>query len=361
MSRALRTDGYLERTVGLADYGRALWARRGGIAALVLVATALTAGVAFLLPPWYRAQASLLPPAEEDTGLGVASLFRGIGVPGIKIPTEATPAEVFSASLQSRSVNAEVVRRFDLLNLYRRHFVEDAIKELGHHASFKITSSGTIEIAVEDRSPQRAADMARAYIELLDRFNREVRMTKGRRTREFIQTRLAENEQDLAHAEQVLADYQARHKTIALSPEASSALETASRLYAQRAALEVRLGVIRNYTRGDGDEEQVVQQQIDQIDRQLQTLPETGLEIVRYLRDVRKFETLNGLLTEQFEEARINEVRDVATVDVLDPPVVPERKSRPKRVLLIGSAFALSLALGMAWAASRAAGDEPVQ
>src|SRR4029077_19076429 len=124
------------------------------------------------LPPWYRAQTSLLPPSEEESGFGIASLFRGIGVPGIKIPTQATPAEVFEAVLQSRRVNDEIVRQFDLRTLYHKKFQEDAIRELRRHMRIKLTQAGTLELSVEDRSAQRSADMANAYIAALDRFNR---------------------------------------------------------------------------------------------------------------------------------------------------------------------------------------------
>ena len=56
---------------------------------------------------------------------------------------------------------------------------EDALKELTRHTKFKLTEAGTIEISIEDRDPKLAAAMANEYVERLDRFNREVRMTKG--------------------------------------------------------------------------------------------------------------------------------------------------------------------------------------
>ena len=339
-----------ERVIAIGELWQRVWARRRGVALLVLAATVVTTVIAFVLPPWYQAQASLLPPSEEETGIGIASLFRGIGVPGIKIPTTATPAEVFQAILESRRVNEEVVRRFDLLHRYKRHFVEDAIKDLRDHAKFKLEQNGTITLRVEDRNPKTAADMANAYIELLDRFNRDIRMTKGRRTRIFVEGRLAETRRSLAVSEQRLADYQSSHKTVALTPEASSAVETGARLFAQRAALQVRLGVVQSYTVGQSDEEQQIRQQLAQLDRQLGTLPETGLELARLLRDVKTQEQLDLLLTAQYEEARINEVRDVATVEVLDPAVPPERKSRPHRGVMMLTAFLLSAAVGVTYA-----------
>ncbi len=329
------------------------WLRRAVVLRFVVVGTLLGLLAALFLPAWYRAQATLLPPSEEESGFGLAGLFRGIGVPGIRIPTQSTPAEVFLAILESRGVNGAIVREFDLQGRYRRRLMEDAIRELRRHARFKLTQSGTLEITVEDRDPIRAAAMANAYVAQLDHFNREVRMTKGRRTREFVEGRLAQTRKELKVSEQQLADYQVRHKTIALSAEASSAVETGARLFAQRAALQVRLGVIQGYSRGPSDEAEQVRQQLVQLDRQLAALPGTGLELARLIRDVRAQEGLYILLQAQYEEARINEVKDVATVELLDRAVPPERRARPRRSILVVGAFLLSLGVGLLWAGFR--------
>jgi len=341
----------MDKTYELADLWDRIWARRRGIGALVGIATLVTVVVALLLPPWYRAQAVLLPPSEEQSGFGIASLVRGLAMPGVRIPTEATPADVFVAILQSRTVSEQVVKRFDLQRHYHRKLLGDAVGELHRHAGFKLSAAGTLEISVEDHDRRRAADMANAYVDLLDRFNREVRMTKGRRTRIFLEQRLTETRVELTRSERVLTDYQAKRKAVAVSAEMSSAIESAAQLSAQRMALQVRLGVLRSYSRGPSEEQQQVLEQLAQLDRQLQKLPSTGIDIARLLRDVKTQEQLYLLLTAQFEEAQLAEARDVVTVEVLDKAVPPERKVRPRRGFMIGGAFLLSLAVGGVWAA----------
>jgi tyrosine-protein kinase Etk/Wzc len=354
----------MERTVEIGRLWDRVVARRREIVWLVAVATVLVGIVAFLLPPWYRAEASLLPPSEE-TSFGVGNLLKGIGLPGIKVPTQATPAEVLLAILESRRTGEEMVKRFDLQRVYRKRLMVDAVRELKRHARCGVDDVGIIRVSVEDRDRRRAADMANAYCEVLDRFNREVRSSKGRRTRVFLEERLAETRRDLAAAEQRLTDYQSRHKAIALSPAASSAVESGARLAAQRMALQVRLGVVRSYSLGTSDEERQITGQLAAIDRQLAGLPVTGIELVRLLRDFKTQEQLHTLLTAQFEEARITEVRDVSTVEQLDVASPPEKKSRPKRLTMMGLAFLFSLSAGVAYALiagpreGRAGGEGP--
>lgn len=341
------------------ELGR-LWdrvlARRRPIAVLVLVATLAMTGIAFLLPPWYQGDVSIMPPSE-DVSFGIGNLLKGIGVPGVKVPTQATPAEVYLAILDSRRVNEEIVRRFDLKTLYRKKLMVDAIRELKRHFRARVDDVGIIRISVEDKDARRAADMANAYAELLDQFNRESRMTRGGRVRAFVGARLDSTRRDLARAEERLAAYETQHKTVALSAEATSAISAASRAYANRAALEMRLGLLRSISRETTEEERQILAQIAQIDLQLARLPKTGLGLARLFRDVKVGEQLYLMLAAQYEDARITEARDVLTVEVLDRATPAERKSRPKRLQLIAIAFLFSLAAGVAYASLREPGE----
>ena len=72
-------------------------------------------------------------------------------------------------------------------------------------------------------------------------------------------------------------------------------------------------------------------------------VPELGLELVRLTRDVRVQETVVGLLTQQLEQARINEARDLPVVQVLDQAVAAERPSKPRLGLNLAVAGVSSL------------------
>jgi len=336
----------LDRTITLASLWERIWSKRKGIILLALVAAIATGVVVFLMPTWYKADAELLPPTEDETPIGLASLIRGVGLPGVKIPSQVSAGDVFVIILQSRRISDQMIQRFDLMKRYKKKFMEDAAKELHHHATFKLTDAGTIRISVEDTDKKRAADMANSYIEFLDRFNREARMTKGRRTRLFIESRLADTKSELAAAEQRLAQYQVKNKAIALTPGASSAVEQGARMLSRRMALQIRLGIVRGYSEGSEEEIQI-RQELAQLDEQIRQLPETGLELARLMRDVKAEEQVFALLTAQYEDARITEARDVVTVEILDAAQPPEKKSRPHRIVTIALATMLAVSLGV--------------
>ncbi|MGH9560575.1 MAG: GNVR domain-containing protein, partial [Terracidiphilus sp.] len=79
-----------------------------------------------------------------------------------------------------------------------------------------------------------------------------------------------------------------------------------------------------------------------------------GMEYVRRLRDVKYYETIFEILSRQFELAKLDEAKEGAIIQVVDPATIPDRKSFPKRTLIVivstfvGFLLAISCALCVA-------------
>jgi uncharacterized protein involved in exopolysaccharide biosynthesis len=73
--------------------------------------------------------------------------------------------------------------------------------------------------------------------------------------------------------------------------------------------------------------------------------PDLALDLARLTRDLKIQETIFELLKQQYEQARITELRDTPTIQVLDKAEVPTKKSRPKRVALSMMGGVMSFAL----------------
>lgn len=335
----------------LSDYLASTRPYRNQAALAVVAGTLLTAAIAFLWPPTYRAETVLLPPTEEETGFSVSAVLRGLNLPGVQIPSRTGPEDVTMAILRSRRIASALVKRFDLRRVYRVDREDEAIQALHGNSTFRFGESGTVVVRVEDRDPARAARLANAYAEELDRFNREIRMTKGRRTRLFVERRLDETRAELEKAEEALRAYGEKHHTVALSSDQSSAVESAARLFASQASLEVQIGVARQYASESSAEVRRLRQQLAEVNRLIASLPDLGLELARLIRAVKIQEQVYALLSAQYEEARINEARDVSTVEVLDVATPPERRIWPRRGPLIGLGFLISAAAATAWMA----------
>jgi uncharacterized protein involved in exopolysaccharide biosynthesis len=284
----------------------------------------------------------------------------GLGVGG-------TPSDVFAAVLKSRSVGEGVSERCNLSSQYRTQSTERILRKLAGQTLINVTPEGMIKVAVETRSRELSARITNAYVEELDQFNRQTNKTRGRRTREFIEKRLAENRTALAKAEEDLKVFQQQNKTVSLPDETKAAIEAAATLKAEIISREVQLGVLTGYATENNPQVLRLKSEIAQLSLQLQRmergtaggssgvgfavpfsrLPAVGLELARLMREVKIQEEIFGLLTQQYETAKIAETRDTPTVQVLDRATPPEFKSRPRRLTIWIAAFIFSIFSGV--------------
>ena len=309
--------------------------------------------LALVLPPWYTGVTTMLPLQDDSGGVSVSTMLRGLTIPRGEIPTQVRPGEVSVAILASRTLLSQLVDEFDLRRVYRRKTMEETIKELRRHIGTEIGEDGLIRLRVEDRERARAAAMANRMLELLDQFNRERRFSRGKRARIFIEQRIKQTQLDLAVAEDSLLAFQLTHKSLLLRPDESSSAELGAKLLSERIDLQMRLGIASTFASKSGPEMERLRLRGQELDRQIGKLPGLGIGMARLYRDVKVLEQVFTLLMAQYEEAKIEEARDIPTVEVLDRAIPPERKSHPIRsvIVLLGFAGSAMLAVGYVLAA----------
>jgi uncharacterized protein involved in exopolysaccharide biosynthesis len=348
------------RGLDLRNVMAAVWRERRFVILVTVITMLVTLGIGFLLPRWYRSTVIILPPEESDLMANMALAQRALTrFPAFGILEDYfTPADIYKAVLGSRTVQEEVIEKYDLQRVYKIKSVEKTVKEYKTHYKVKLNPDGTIQVSVEDRSPQRAADMANTMIALLDRFNVEKRNYQARRTREFLEQREHDTDSLLRLSEAVLREYQEQHHTVAPpTTQAAGDLQSVADLMARKIMLEVRLGTLKSYLRDDND--QVIQTRIEleQLKIRISSLPQLQTEIQRLMRDNKVQEQLYLLLIAELEQSRIRETMDTPTVQVLDPAKPPERHTRPRRAILALAAGVLAFAGSVVWIAWREGAD----
>ena len=323
------------------------WRHRWTLVGTAVLAAALTLAITFVLPKWYRATAVILPPEESDLISNMSMAQRALTkFPAFGILSDYfTPADIYKAILQSRTVQEEVVRAHDLQRVYHQRSLEKTIKALRGNTKVKLNPDGTIAISVDDRDRVRAAAMANSYLDALDRYNVEKRNTQAHRTRLFLERRVQDTDSTLRASEALLRTYEETHHAVA-PPSASSAspdVRGTADLMARKIYLEVRLGMLRSYLREDNEEIIQTRLELDQLKDKIANLPALETDLARLMRDAKIQEQLYLLLTSELEQARIRETMDTPTVQVLDAAEPPERPARPRRTLLTVAAGVLGL------------------
>ena len=367
-----------------------LWERRRFVGRLSVAGILLSLVVVFLIPKSFESTTRLMPPDQSGSGLGMLAAMTagssggagsalgnvgglaGLGALAGQLLGVKNTGEVFVDILHSRTVQYAIVNRFDLRKVYGRKLWETARKQLNNRTDItQDRKSGVITIAVADRDPRRAQQIAQAYVEELDRVVAQVSTSSARRERIFVEQRLQTAKRDLDAASKSFGEYASQNTMLDITDQSKAMVEGAAALEGQLIAAESELqGLAQIYT-SNNVRIRSLQARITELKNQLakiggssnlnsdksaapdelyppiRKLPLLGIRWVDLYREVKIQETVYELLTQEYEMAKIEEAKEIPTVKVLDPADVPERKSFPPRTILLLLGVVLSLLLSM--------------
>ncbi len=341
------------------------------------VCAVLSVIVAFVLPKSYKASVTLLPP-QQNASIGAAlssqlgsmggmAALAGGGL-GIK-----NPNDMYVAMLKSRTVEDAIVQHFGIAQEYHSHFLSDARKALENHTTVDGNGKdGLIHLSVDDRNPQCAAELANGYVDQFRKLSEHLAISEASQRRLFFEQQLEQAKDNLATAEEALKLTEQQTGLIQLDSQTRALIESAAQLRAQIATKEVQIKSMETFATGQNAQIVQAQQELESMRMQLAKLggsesgseasllvpkgkvPEAGLEYVRKLRDVKYYETIFDILARQFEAAKLDEARQGAVIQVVDPAVPPDKKSSPRRLLIVLGATLVGFLIGMVYALSQA-------
>jgi uncharacterized protein involved in exopolysaccharide biosynthesis len=353
------TSGLADVEVTAADYARVVWRQRRLVLALGVVVVLATLLITLLSPRIYESAASVIAPKEVAAnsllgGLAVTGLVQQL--PNLSLPSLTPNRDLLVSVLRSRTMALRLVERFKLQERYRARYVEDTIKRLQSATNISLSREGVITVRVEDTDPSQASDMANFYVEQLDRLVARYGVGEAGRQHGFLTEQLAKSKVALDTSEDVLRRFQEQNRAIVLQDQTRGAIEAAARLKGEIMAAQVQLQVIRDFATDANPEVVALRRRVDEMNHQLAQMqygdgtsqkpaasrdrrdfsvpfsrvPEVGLELARLTREVKVQETVVMLLTQQVEQARLSEARDLPVVQVLDQAVPAERPSKPR-------------------------------
>jgi uncharacterized protein involved in exopolysaccharide biosynthesis len=353
------------------------WKQLVGCTGLAIVVLGLAAWL--VLPNHYTAMVVILPPQQTTSTSaammaqmgnmgGIAGLAGG-GL-GIKNPNDQQVA-----LLKSRTVEDEIVERFHLRELYHRKYLSTARKRWEKHTEVDNgLKDGLIRISVTDSDPRRAEEMANGWVEEYQRFTATIAITEASQRRLFYERELSVAHADLTHAEEDMKQTEQRTGVIDIEGQDRSMIASAAVLRGQLAAKQIEIRAMREFAAEQNPDLQRAEQQVAGMEAQLAamdaasdrktgdliapkgTVTQAGLDYARSLREVKYRETVQDLLTRQYEGARVDEARQGALIQVVDPAIVPDRPTHYRLWIALGTALmALPLALLAAQAAEAVA------
>lgn len=285
-----------------------VWKRRKLIVMFVVMTTFFAAGIILFVPNKYVAEVTILPELEKNKLMGFSGISDLAGLTGLNVG-DAPVAKLYPMIIKSARILDEVIYKkyktsslsdsvslvqfWNINNGTEDEKFENALKHLQAAMEIEFDSRlGTMRMKVEMEEPKLAADVANSITAELDLYTRIKRRTSVTAQREFIEQRLAEVTQTLRVAEDSIKNFREKNRRIIDSPQ-----------------LIIEQG---------------------RLERALQINSTVFIE-----------------LKKQIEIAKIEEIKNIPVINILDAARVPVQKSSPNRRSVVSIAFFLSLVVAV--------------
>lgn len=375
----------------VVDYLRLFWEQRRFLVRMTFSAAVIAAISALLIPNRYESTTRIMPP-DKESGMGTA-IMTALAAKGGSAALGAMAGDMFGIKssgqllvgvLRSRTVADRMIERFDLKKSYGKKHDEDARTELADLTQIgEDRKSGIVTITVTDRDKQRATAMARAYVDELNRTLMEVSTSAAHRERVFLEGRLKEVKQDLDQAARDFAQFASKNTAIDIKEQGKAMVEAAAQLQGELIARQSELSGLEQIYTPNNMRVRAVRARIAELQRQLQKIagpdasmarlpadhgdgaypsireiPMLGVTYTDLMRRAKVQEIVYEMLTQQYELAKVQEVKETPTAKVLDSANVPDKKSFPPRLLIVLTSMLGIFALSALWVVARRRWEE---
>jgi len=338
-----------EESIGFLDILIVLAKHRKLAIGVPLVAAIVATGISLFMPNIYTATAKLMPPQQsQSSASAMLSQLGGLASLGGAALGVKNPSDQYVAMLKSRTVADALIHRFQLKDVYEARTLTDTRTELTALTNIVASKDGLITVEVDDKNPKRAAELANAYVEELEKLALGLAVTEAAQRRLFFEKQLKDAREQLVKSE---ADLQMRIETKGLAGveiRGRSQAEMGAQLRAQIMTRQVQVDAAQVFATTDHPDVRRLRQEISSLMEELAkteggaaktgkapiVLP-AGLDNVRRLREMKFLEAKVEFLTRQFEMAKVDEAKDAGLIQVLDRAIEPEKKTKPKRTLNI--------------------------
>lgn len=318
----------------------------------------------FLMPHKYSGLSTLVPPEKQAGQSGLLSFLTGSGALDLMKGQENPALSTFKNILDSRQL-AEQIIKDSLVRAYYSAWdtsKRSLIASVQGSIEAEPLRNGilNVEVIVKTHWMPSAEEIKQAkllvphlahlFVTHLDRYNRENLMTTAKFTRIFIEEEYQERLAQLDTAYANLQAFQEKHKAISLPDQLAATVTSAALLTSEVQRLEMQLGVEEREFNPASGRISLIRAQLEEARQQLRkyddggvgeyvialkNVPEVARTLAGLMREVKLLEMISAYLRQQLEQERISEQRDLPTLQVLDPAIVPEGRTSPSRSIML--------------------------
>ncbi len=334
----------------------------------ILAITAASVVISLVMPEWYAATANVVHPQHSGSAFegalsNITSKLKDFGLSKIGGGSGGSSYD-FIVVLESRSMKDSLIKKFDLMKVYEiedssMHYTREALE---NNLDIALESEGNYLITIYDKSPERAAEMANYIVEVANDIAQNIYNYEASLNRQYLEHRLMTTDSILNVIGNEMGKYSSDYMIIAPEEQAAAISEAVIELKSNILSQEMMYEMLVNKY-GENDQMALLQKKlVERLKKQLKDaedkpgfagdfslkdISKVGIPYVKLLAEYETFTKVKAFLLPMLEEARINELRNTKNLLILDDAIVPEKKSRPKRSVIVLGAFVGSIALSI--------------
>lgn len=347
----------------LLDFLLVLLRRKRLVLGITLTTVAIVAVYSLVMEKTYTSTALIVPPEGGGgslmgmlSDLPMGDMLGGLGGMG-----GDGGGEYFTAILGSRVLRMGLIERFGLREHYELEDteIEDVFDEMDERFVAELDfESGMIRLSVLDKDPELAREMADWMIARLEELNHDYKTRRARNRREFLGGEVGRVRVELDSLEREMVAFQEDEHLLEPTEQARAILGAYGELKSQEAVKELELRLAkrqRGLKHPDvarlSSELAAIREQLaksyDSGDSDLflavSDLPATTLEFLRRQRELEIAGKKLIFLLPQLEQAKLEEINDTPVLEIIDPPAVAEKRTKPRRTLMVVASGAVAL------------------
>ena len=335
----------------------------------VLIVSIAAVVYVLVVPQYWVSTATILPVQDQkdQLSLGSSSLL-GIGSSLLGGSLQANGLDLLII-MNSRTFSEDVIEKFNLVE-YMEIEHEDSLvvkEKVLKGFTEKIRNigineeNGLIHISIETKDKYLSTDIANYYWLKLDEYNKSVKMTKGKQQREFIEKRLIDVKEAIDISSNTLNEFQKKYKTIDLEEQAKSVISLYSDLVSEKITNEIELEFSKQFFSEANlkienleVKNKILNKKIEELEKKsgnlkpqyilsIDDISDISLQYSQIMLNLRIQKEIYNYLYPQFEAAKIDELKDLPTLEIIDKAVPAGKRSKPKRAIICIISFICAL------------------
>ncbi len=339
------------------------------MAKILLVILIITTGLFFVVPYKYYADSAILPPENDRSSGGLSSFLSsfssggGAGLLGAATGgVGSSKNNVYSAILKSRTICNHIIDKNNLkeVEYFKKMKQQELIEMLQESIFTEVRKNGILEINIalstpffpnkEDKTAiaELTCNIVNSAVDGLDSLVRSQQKGRSYLSKDYIEREIHQYAIRLDSLERKLESYQSDNKILEMEEQFKLVMEQAVAVGSELGTAKVELDMASQHFQPGAPQLQSLLKKYNTLAEQyekiqsggmtesdaygisLNDIPKMTREYTALYRDRKIIEEVMLYLETLRHQEAISIAKEMPSITVLDPAIVPEKKSAPK-------------------------------